>query len=300
MIQTFPTREEWLAARRKSIGSSDAPVLYGLGYSSQSEFATWAEKVHGIATEWSAADLRRLKVGHAMESVLRDMMFDQHGFETGTDPPHSLRQHPTVAYATASIDCWDADDCIVELKNYGAHMAHEFRDGVPLRPTIQIQHQLWVTGTDYAWLYCMVGGEPIDEPIRVERDEAFIELHARKCAAFWRCVETKTPPDVDASEATKAALSSLYRRERGPRVEGDETVDRLTRTIERVDKAAERIKERGEEARNKLRSLIGDSEGIVSPNGAEWTWKTVERKAYEVAASSSRQLRRVGKRKGNR
>lgn len=298
MIHTFTTREDWLAARRKAIGSSDAPVLYGLGYASQSEFAMWAEKVHGIATEWSAADLRRLKVGHAMESVLRELLLEHHGIETYTDPPHSLRQHPTVSYATASLDCWDASGRIVELKNYGAHMSHEFRDGVPLRPTIQIQHQLWVTGTDYAYLYCMVGGEPIDEPIRIDRDEEFIELHARKCAAFWRCVETKTPPDVDASEATKAALSSLYRREKGPRVEGDDEIDHITSAIESATAAAESLHQAIEGHKNRLRSLIGDSEGVISPLGVEWAWKTQERKACEVAASSSRVLRRVGKRRG--
>lgn len=299
---SYQNRDAWLAARRRSIGSSDAPVLYDLGYASQSRYATWSEKVYGTTTDWSKSDLRRLRVGHAMEATLRELLAESLGVSVNIDPPHSFRVHKDLPFLTASLDCFvveNGNEIPCELKNFGGHFAREFDDGAcPLRVQVQLGHQLLVTDAPYGYVYCMVAGEPLDEPIRVMRDEAFDAVHLQLCQDFWRLVESKTPPDIDGSEATTNAIKSRWKRERGPRVDVSDELDTLAADIDLFSADIKAAQEKVDEYKNRIREMIGDAEGCISPSGVEFTWKTQQRSGYVVAPSESRILRRVGARKG--
>jgi hypothetical protein len=61
--------------------------------------------------------------------------------------------------------------------------------------------------------------------------------------------------------------------------------------LEETEKVAKAIGTRIEEMKNKVRETLGDAECGVLPDGSKWTWKTQERKAFEVKASVSRVLR---------
>lgn len=305
MLMTFDTRGDWLIARCQSIGSSDAAVLWGVGYSSQSLYALWADKCLGQSWVPSKSELRRLKKGQLLESYIREIAAEELGVELQTDPPHSLRRSGLLS---ASLDSWYGDvtnfatetDIIpCELKFVGDHNKHEWDgDKLPIKYEVQVLHQMIVIDAPYGYVCGLCDDELFVR--RVERQPEIEAEHLRRCAEFWKHVETKTPPEIDGSEATTDAIKSRWRRERTPPIEGPAEIDEWTREIERLDEAGKETKSQATALRNKLRDLIGDAEGVISPSGVEWRWTTVEKCEYTVAAGSSRQLKRVKGRKGAR
>lgn len=300
MLLTCKDRDDWLDYRRRYIGSSDAAVLWGCGYSSQSLYSLWCEKRHGLQWEPTKSEAIRLRRGQAMEPVIRELAAEELGVELSTDPPHSLR---TLGILAASLDSHFSDETHdgsptipVECKDVGRHNAHEWADGgYPLKYEPQLRHQMAVVEAPYGYLVGLCDDELVIR--RIERDLTIEAEHKRRCEEFWDRVQSGNHPPIDGSDATTGALRSLYRRERTPAKDGPAEIDEWTREIERLsEEIKEREKER-ESLRNRLRSEIGDAEGIVSPSGVEWRWTTVERKEHTVAASSSRQLKRVGGRK---
>lgn len=305
MLFTYETREEWLAARLQSIGSSDAACLWRCGYASQSLYSLYCDKAFGQSWQPSKSELRRLKKGQLLEPYIRDIAAEELGVELRTDPPHSLRRSGLLS---ASLDAWYGDitnfatetDIIpVELKFVGDHNAHEWADGnLPLKYECQVLHQMIVIDAPYGYVCGLCDDELFVR--RVERQPEIEAEHLRRCAEFWRHVETKTPPEIDGSEATTDAIKSRWRREKGPRVEVGDWLDESAVNLEGLKAAAKETKEQIDAIENRIRDAIGDAEGCMSPSGVEFTWKTQERKEYVVAASSSRVLRRSKGRKGAR
>jgi len=298
ILRTYETREDWLAGRRGTIGSSEAPVLYGLGYKGSSPYAMWLEKTDGWRSEPDAATLKRMSVGSAMEPTLRKLFYNETGIAINTDPPHSFRVSPDLPFMSASLDAFTDDLIPVELKNVGGHNASEWDDGAtPLKYQIQLAHQCIVVGASYGYVFALLGG---DEPVvrRIDLDPEFAALHIDKCRAFWAFVESRTPPEVDGSDATTAALLARFPKNRGDIAEGTVDVDIATAEIELLEAQIKAYQQQLDMNKNMLRELIGDRDGIMSPSGVTWTWKTQERSGYYVEPGVSRVLRRVGNRKG--
>jgi predicted phage-related endonuclease len=300
-LVTYATREDWLVARRNSIGSSDSGVLWGPDccYSSQSKYQLWCSKKLGLEVEWSKIDLRRLKAGQVMEPIIREWVADELGVTLLTDPPHSIRVSDDVSCMSASLDSfYDGFDglVVVELKHVGPHNRHLWDDEqLPLIYAIQAAHQGIVTGATRA-IVCGACGD--DLFIRhVPLDAEFRASHIQACRDFWALVENNTPPEVDASEATTEALKRRFKKEKRPRIEVGDWLDEVTRELAELDEQAKATTKEIDLRKNRIRESCGESEGVISPNGAEWTWKNQQRKEYVVAASESRVLRRVGGRK---
>lgn len=296
--ETHPDRQSWLAARR--VGGSDAGMLWSCGYSSQSIYAAWADRALGIPIQFAPADQKRLDLGVAMEPVIRRMFVAETGIEVQDDPPHTLWINDDYPFMTASLDTktMKGNELVsVEIKNVGRFMTHEWEDGgLPLMYQCQSCHQSIVMGASGGYVVGLLAGDEL--AVRwVEVDEQFAAMHVERCRDFWRHVETKTPPEIDGSLATTDAIKNRWRREKGPRVEVGDWLDKTTRQLERLESRAKWIDERINARKNAIKDAIGEAEGCISPSGVEFTWITQERKEYTVAASSSRVLRR-SKRKG--
>lgn len=303
MLLTFNSREEWLLARRQYIGSSDAGVLWGRDacYASQSPYSLYCQKVDGQEPQWSKSELRRLRKGQLLEPYIREICAEELGVELHVDPPHSFRT-PLTGIVAASLDAWYEVNCEiipVELKHVGPHNANEWDgDGLPLKFQVQVSHQMMVLDAPYGYVCGLCDDELFVR--RVERDLEWEALHSRLCHDFMLRAANQQPPEIDGSDATTEAVKTRWKREKGPRVEVGDWLDKTTRQIERLESRAKWLDERIDARKNTIKEAIGEAEGCMSPGGCEWTWKTQERKEYVVAASSSRVLRRSGKRKGAR
>lgn len=294
---TYRNRDEWLAARRTAIGSSDAPVLWGVGYASQSPYALWAAKVHGVTTEFDDATVKRMSIGTAMEPALRKLFERETGLTVRNDEPNTIWHSAEHQHLAASLDSYThlatGEMVPVELKNIGAHNAFQWDNGdCPLAYQVQVAHQAIVVGAPGGYVFALIGGD--DPQVRwIPLTTEFREAHLELCRVFWQCVQSMDAPPVDSSPATGAALAKVFPRETAPLSEAGEWLDSVTAELTELDDKRKEIEAAIDLRRNRIKSEIGEATGLVSPNGVEWTWKHQERAGYYVEPSASRVLRRT-------
>ncbi len=280
---TYATREEWLADRPNRIGASESPGILGAGYAGESAFNTYVKKVEPTLDEViDATERERREVGLEQEPTIRRLFTKRTGMEVHYDDPERPRVYVSDdrPHLGTTLDgrVYDNDGLApLEVKNVGEYVACDWdNDSVPLRVLIQVQHQMYVTKTERAYVAALLGGNRfVSKP--VERDQRFIDAMLPVLDDFWDHVQRKEPPAVDGSKATAAALMRLYRFDSGEEntlpaeaSEWDEDVVAAKSAI----KAAESMRR---EAENKIKAAIGDATFGVLPHGGRYSWKTSER-----------------------
>ncbi len=206
------SREDWLAARKFGIGGSDSAAAVGLNpYKSQLEL--WMEKTN------RDANLPKPDPDDTTEPVywgtlLEPIVAASYTKQTGNRVRrvNAVLQHPTIPWMLANVDrevVGNRDVQLLECKTAGEFGARLWRDGVPEYVQIQAQHQLAVAGKQAADVAVLLCGQKLDVH-RIERDDALIARLIELEGAFWRYVETDTPPPADGSESADRALRCLY------------------------------------------------------------------------------------------
>lgn len=204
--------EDWLSVRKNGIGGSDAAAAVGLNpYLSPLEL--WLIKTG------RDANLPRIDANDTTEPVywgtlLEPIVAASYTKQTGNRVRrvNAVLQHPTIPFMLANLDreiVGVSDVQILECKTAGEFGARLWRDGVPEYVQLQVQHQLAVTGKQAADVAVLLCGQKL-EVHRIERDDALIARLIELEAAFWRYVETDTPPPADGSESADRALRCLY------------------------------------------------------------------------------------------
>ncbi len=270
MLPARQGTDEWLAARRSGVGSSDAPVIAG---ERGSLVALWAEKTGLIEPgPVDPATQRLFDRGHRLEPVVAAWYTD----ETGR-PLKRLghpRRHPDVPWAFASLDRVSArrgERRIVEIKT--SHLARwgETPEGVPADVYPQVQHQLWVMGWDVADVVALTGGLEL-RIVEVPRDDGYIADLVEIERGFWRAVETRQRPSLDGSELTRRTLGRLWPREQGDLITAPSTeMDELARRLRDAKAEAKASADIEATLENAIRALLAEAPGVIG-EGYKVTW----------------------------
>ncbi|MGD7189974.1 YqaJ viral recombinase family protein [Ralstonia pseudosolanacearum] len=205
-------RKDWLEVRKSGIGGSDAAAAVGLSpYQSQLEL--WLTKTS------RDANLPKPDPDDTTEpvywgTILEPIVAASYTKQTGNRirRVNAVLQHPTIPWMLANVDrevVGNREIQLLEVKTAGEFGARLWRDGVPEHVVCQVQHQLAVTGKQAADVAVLLCGQKLDVH-RIERDDALIARLIELEAAFWRYVETDTPPPADGSESADRALRCLY------------------------------------------------------------------------------------------
>ena len=288
------SREAWLAQRRTGIGSSDAPAIVGCGYANQSPFTIWADKT-GLTPSDSAADPELLEAGLVLQPAISELARRRTGYDIQPAGDFAFVRHPTLPWLVASPDSYIHGDPrglgICELKNVGGYNLSDWQgDEPPLAYHVQLTHQLLAAGATWGIVCGLIGGNRLAWH-EVTLEQRFADALVRALAEFWRYVETKTPPPVDASYATAQALLRLHPNDNGTAIALPGNAQDWHGALEFAKgqiKAAERIKS---EAENRIKAAIGDATWGVLPDGTAYSWKTQTRAAHEVKESTYRVLK---------
>ncbi|KWE70427.1 endonuclease [Burkholderia ubonensis] len=206
------SRDDWLAVRRTGIGRSDAAAAVGLNpYMSALEL--WLDKTgrgEGMPRPDPNDAASPTHWGTLLEPIVAAVYTQQTGNKVRK--VNAVLRHPNIPWMLANIDrevVGAPDVQILECKTAGEYGARLWREGPPEYVTLQVQHQLTVTGKQAADVAVLLCGQAL-EVHRIDRDDApigrLIELESR----FWRFVETNTPPPADGSESADRALRHLY------------------------------------------------------------------------------------------
>lgn len=201
-------RRDWLAVRKRGIGSSDAAAAVGLNpYKSQLEL--WLEKT-GRDAGLPKTDPQDEESPAYWGNVLEPIVAWHYSKRTG----NAVLQHPDpeLPWMLANIDrevIGTEDVQILECKTAGINGARLWKEGVPEYVVLQVMHQLAVTGKQAADVAVLLGGQTL-EIHRIERDEQMIARLIELERQFWQHVETDTPPPADGTASAESALRCLY------------------------------------------------------------------------------------------
>jgi len=206
------SREDWLSVRKTGIGGSDAAAAVGLSpYMSPLEL--WMIKT-GRDADLPKPDPDDTTDPVYWGTLLEPVVAASYTKQTGRRVRriNAVLRHPTIPWMLANIDrevIGAPEVSVLECKTAGEFGARLWREGVPEYVQIQVQHQLAVTGKHAADVAVLLCGQKL-EVHRIVRDDSLIARLIELEAAFWRYVQTDTPPPADGSESADRALRCLY------------------------------------------------------------------------------------------
>lgn len=269
---------EQLKLRMQGIGGSEIAAIAGLN-----PYATaldvYRAKVEGYVFETTSHMERGIFLeegyarwyAHRTGSTLR---------ETGT-----LR-HPTFSRVLCTPDrlatTSSGAELDVSIKAPGrfaqAQWGEPGTDEIPDAYNCQVQWELLVleplNGIRVAHVVA-----PIEDDLGIYTVAADPELQGyllELAQRFWRDhVETKTPPPVDGTESSTRWLAARYPTHQTPLMIATQEGEQLIARFAKARIAREKAELEEETAKNALKALIGEAEGMKGTNGCI-TWKAAK------------------------
>lgn len=296
-------REDWLERRKAGIGASDAAAVFGLS-PYKSPLALYFEKRGEV--DVPVAEREALYWGRILQSPIAQRYRHETGRQVEEPDPFAIVQHPTHKFMLATLDAratttptakpspaggWGP----VEIKNAGFFKREDWRDEPPLAFQIQAQHQMFVTGAQWASIAALVGGIEFfwaDLP----RHNGFIDVLVNKVGEFWSRVQTGTPPEPDASESTRQLIKQLYPRDTGAiiTVPADPWAA-LDESLQGIKKQQKKLEGDRDILEAKIKLALKDATAmVIDGTTAVYTCKWQSRREFTTQASEFRVLRRKG------
>lgn len=298
------TRQDWHAVRSTGIGASEAAAILGVS-PWKSALQLFYEK-RGTEQPTGGETFAR-ELGLLLEDPIASLYAAKTGRMVTRPEPGKFQvlRHRDREYMLATLDgmqtftaneknpLFSGQRGPLEIKTAAISKAALWDDEAPIDYQVQVQHQLAVTGAEFASVVALIGGVSL-RWADIRRDPEFVELLEASCAEFWRRVELNDPPPADGTEGTKEFLKRLYPKASAKRIElPPEAID-LDAQREEAAKTIKAATARKLEAENKLKQMIGENvEGVLS-NGIVFTWKEQHRQGYTVAPTDFRDFRRKG------
>jgi len=327
-IETYPDRAQWLGARSTGIGSSDAPVILGLS-KWKSPLTLYYEK-RGMRqpspgevefVEWGMALEPAIiagyeRVTHRAVGPATALLEPQDHHDVIGPARFVLARDGALPFLVASPDATVlpidqltpvADDGfervqppvfykpgVLEVKNVDISKGRlwEETQEPPIEYTVQVQHQLMVTGAEWASIAALVGGNRFMWA-DIKRDDELIAMLRKLEIEFWERCLNGNPPPVDGSESTKELLGRLYPKDTGEVVELPAEAAQWDKDMRLASALAKEAKALKGAASNQLKAALGGATvGVLE--GVTYSWRHQTRRAHQVRESEFRVLRRHG------
>jgi putative phage-type endonuclease len=251
--------QDWLRLRTFDITSTDVAALFGISpYTTK--FELWHRKQRGDVVEFT--ENKRMKWGTALQDTIAAQIAKDKGWEirrmTEYIRDESIR-------AGASFDFAIGEDGLLEIKNVDGRI---YRDNwieddngniqAPPHIEIQVQHQLLVSGREYAHIGALVGGND-EKLIYRKRDEVVISAIRQAVIEFWASIEPNFVEDA-------AFISKLYGYAEPNKVldvRGDGTFEEKMLLYKKLGEDAKAIGEQRDGIKAELLTIIGDAEKVT-------------------------------------
>lgn len=295
---TADDRAAWLEWRACGIGASDIAALLGLS-NYASPYSLWCEKT-GLLPP--APTSQRQRIGQVLEGAIATLFHEQTGLYVAGEQTSCT--HPEYPWVRCTVDGFVFEHLYGGDYELGSQLGtHEVKtdgrfgwDGVPVNIRAQCIWQLGVTGLEHCWLSVLHAGFSF-RVYEIDWDEdaqADWKLMLERAEQFWfDHVVTGTPPPVDGSDATTDALRTIHPDHvEGETVELDGLADIITERFDLKEVEAD-TKARLKVIDNQLRDAFGAAEVGTLAGLPILTYRSHERAAYEVAASTVRTLRTI-------
>jgi len=261
---------EQLEMRKTRLGASEIPAVAGL--------APWSSPMSVFLSRMGlVADLDEsfTDVGDELEEPIARLVTKRHGL-TLNPYPGSLR-HPTREHILATPDRIvveeEGERTHLQIKNVGYRvMRHWADDSLPTYVRAQVEVESAVLGVSHCYVAALLGGRDLQFH-KVENDEGLASLLMDMGEDFYRKhIATGIPPEPDESEAYRTYLEQKYPRHMAPLKAAPPEASMLVEMYSIARRQREDAEKREATAKNKLRAMIGEAEGIVGDWG-RITWR---------------------------
>lgn len=278
------TRAAWLAARQQGLGASEVAAALGLSpYETPLEL--YLRKTGQLD---GPAETEAMRMGTLLEPVLEQLYTERTG-KPILDRQVVLRDDSYGVPLLATLDAINADARPVELKTTGAWNAKAIGEGdeLPEHWLLQAHQQMLLHGCLWVDFGILIGGQKF-EVRTVERNQDLIDAVLPKLAAFWRCVETRTPPAQNALLTPR--IAAALHGETGATVAASPELVSLVAQYESLGQRAKDLDDQREQARGRiLEALAGNT--AVLPDGRRVRLQHVRAgKPYTVTPKDRYQL----------
>lgn len=297
-VETYPNRDAWLKGRGNGIGASEVGVILGVSKWS-SPYALWKRK-RGITSPEETTEEQQW--GWLMERAIGDWFQQDTGWRVKFDGLRVLRSksHPFISCSLdglvvpglAGIEIPGVpfilhEESPIDFKNCHVRVASEWKNCPPPTHQIQLQMQMFVTGTPIAFIAVCVGGCE-GRWFPVLRNEKLIQRAVYKVEQFWTSMQQGVEPPVDGHESTRLAITNEFSPPvTGKRIELSQQGLAWVQQFDAATEIAKKAKEGREEAANHIRREMEDAEVAECPGGSGFVWKQ--------GKGGTRSLRRVEK-----
>lgn len=248
---------EWLKERQKGIGGSDVGAILGVN-KYKTPFQIYLEKTQEIKEVQESSEAAYW--GTELEDMVARDFAKRTGKKVRRDTKHfASEKYP---FMVANIDRRVVGEkAILECKTVNQFGAKEWEgEEIPASYLVQVQHYIYVTGAEKAYIACLIGGQKFIWK-EIKRDDELIEMIINAEKDFWKLVEEKTPPALDGSSAAEKYLKERFKDvQEGTKVALDSEHKEM---IEEYLNLKEQIKELEQETKaleNSLKLKIGDNE----------------------------------------
>jgi putative phage-type endonuclease len=269
------SHEDWLEQRQKSIGGSDAPSIIGLNPWS-SPYTVWADKLGKIPPK---EDNEAMRLGRDLEDYVAKRFTEETGKKVRRE--NFLLTNPQYPFAHANVDRMVVgEDAGLECKTTSVLNLKNFKNGAfPDTYYVQCVHYLMVTGCQKWYLAVLVLGKEF-KVFEIERDEDEIKALAESEEAFWKYVETETPPPADGTASTTDTLTTIYPESNEDSVNlfaYERDLDQYMAITAQI-KELEKLKD---EAANKVKAFLGEA-GRGDTDRYKVSWTSTSRSTFDA------------------
>lgn len=275
------SREAWLESRRKAIGGSDAGAILGLS-PYNSPYALWAEKTGKYIPE-DITDKESVRLGNDLEQYVAERFCEATGKKVRRC--NSIITNPDMPFAHANVDrLVVGEDAGLECKTTSSYdIAAKLAAGeIPETWYCQMTHYMMVTGAARWYLGALVFGRGFYH-FTVERSEEEIAALRKAEEDFWQMVQDGVQPSVDGTQATTAAVNTIFRESAaGSSIDlafvgaSIDLYNSLTAQIKQLE--ADRA-----EAENAIKGFMGSAER-GSYGNCSVSWKSGKRRTFDKTA----------------
>jgi len=273
------TVQDWLKARRKGIGSSDVAAILGIN-PYKSSYQVWKEKVSDDEPE--EVDNKFTHWGKLLEDPTAQTYEKRTGKKVFRD--NQIRVHPEYDFLIANLDRIIEDQGdgrgvgILECKSTVGYVFkswmsdNESTQFLPLEYYCQVQHQLAVTGWQWAEVAVLVLDEREVNVIPIVRDDEFINKMVEALVKWWNAyVIPNVPPPMTTAEY------SFVEPQEDSFIEANGEIAELYRNLLDKKKEQKRLDEEIKGMEDKIKEFIGDKENLVLIDTVIASWKQQKR-----------------------
>lgn len=276
---TSADRPKWLAMRRTMLTASKTAALFG-----KHPFTTpldlYVDMVMGRPEEIITIDDPRFW-GTVFEAPILEAASAYYGWKMlpGGQLLRS-RKHPGLGATLDGVVDLGGGWFVYEGKTTSAWRARDWDQETGKHPdhvALQAQHQTFVTGSDHAIVFCVIGGQkPVK--VEVEANKEYHDLLVEESERFLKRVRELDPPDPTGLPIDAKALQRLYPVETGSVVALPSEAKEWTERYQEISEEVSQLKRRQAYYAQLLQNAIGSATyGVLpEPVGGKscWRWAT--------------------------